>query len=373
MPPRTSADELPGNATRPTPPKGRCALGNPANRFARREVVPVDDGQDGPCDRPSSLLTTVTPEASRTIISRNDSPDIPFRTSINPYKGCEHGCVYCFARPTHSFLGLSPGLDFETRIFSKPDAAALLREALAKPGYRADVLVVGANTDAYQPVERELKITRSVLEVLQEHRHPVSIITKSHLVVRDVDILSEMAKDNLASVNHSITTLDPELARTMEPRAAAPGRRLDAMRTLAEAGVPVGVLASPMIPALNDSELERILEASAGAGARWANYILLRLPHEVKEIFGSWLETHYPRRAAHVLALIKDMRGGRPYDPAFGGRMRGSGPDADLLEKRFDVACRRLRLNERRIELDATQFRVPASDGHGPAQLPLFS
>jgi len=351
---------------------GRGAVSNPSGRFERFTREPVDDTDAyAPDDDPvPPLATTVTPEKTRNIIARNDSPDVGFDRSINPYKGCEHGCVYCFARPTHSFLGLSPGLDFETKIFSKPEAARLLREALAKPGYRADVLVVGANTDAYQPVERELKITRSVLEVLQAHRHPVSIITKSSLVVRDVDILSEMAKDNLASVNHSITTLDRTLARTMEPRAATPERRLAAMKTLADAGVPVGVLASPMIPALNDSELERILEASAAAGAQWANYILVRLPHELKQLFVEWLNRHYPARAEHVLSILRDMRGGRLYDPRFGERMRGQGPYAELLKTRFTVACRRLRLNQADRALDTSKFRVPARRG---AQRPLFS
>jgi len=335
---------------------------NPAGRFERfalelEEALP-------------RLDTVVIPEKTRTIIARNDSPDVGFDRSINAYKGCEHGCVYCFARPTHSYLGLSPGLDFETKIFSKPEAARLLRAELGKRGYRCATLALGTNTDPYQPVERELGITRSVIEVLLEHRHPVSVVTKSTLVLRDLDLLAAMARDNLASVFFSVTTLDPKLARTMEPRAATPLRRVEAMRTLAEAGVPVGVLASPMIPALNDAELERILETCAGAGARWANTILVRLPHEVKELFVAWLDTHFPQRAEHVLSLLRGMRGGKLYDPAFGERMCGKGPYAELLRKRFEVACRRLHLNETPRELDATLFRVPARRG---GQLPLFS
>jgi DNA repair photolyase len=358
--------------TEKEPRKGRGAVSNPSGRFERFQHEPVADADAyAPDDDPPRRLeTTITPEKTKNIIARNDSPDVGFDRSINPYKGCEHGCIYCFARPTHAFLGLSPGLDFETKIFSKPEAAQLLRRALAKPGYKAEVLVVGANTDAYQPAERDLKITRSVLEVLQEHRHPVSIITKSHLVVRDADILGEMARDNLASVNHSITTLDPQLARTMEPRAATPERRLAAMKTLAEADVPVGVLASPMIPALNDSELERILEAAATNGAQWANYILVRLPHELKELFSEWLSAHYPARAEHVLSILRDMRGGNLYDSRWGTRMRGQGPFADLLEKRFEVTCRKLGLNQTDRALNTTKFRVPAPH---TAQRRLFS
>ena len=349
------------------PRRGRGAITNPSGRFERFSVEPLPDALD---DEPLRRLeTTVIPEKTKRIIARNDSPDVGFDRSINPYKGCEHGCIYCFARPTHSFLGLSPGLDFETKIFSKPDAARLLRDELAKPGYRCDTIVVGANTDAYQPIERDLRITRSVIEVLAEHRHPVSFITKSSMIVRDLDLLSALAKENLASVNFSVTTLDPKLARTMEPRAATPLKRLEAMRTLADAGVPVGVLASPMIPALNDSELERILEAAAASGARWANYILVRLPHELKTLFSEWLTTHYPQRAAHVLSLLTEMRGGKLYDPRFGERMRGRGPYADLLEKRFEVTARRLKLNEEPRALDTSKFQVPARGG----QLRLFS
>ncbi|MGH9749020.1 MAG: PA0069 family radical SAM protein, partial [Candidatus Polarisedimenticolia bacterium] len=320
-----------------TPPRrGRGAVDNPAGRFEKRRVAPPEeiwwDEDEGP---PAAVPTTVTPETTRTILARNDSPDIGFDRSINPYKGCEHGCVYCFARPTHSYLGLSPGLDFETKIFSKPEAAALLRGELSRPGYRCAVIALGANTDPYQPAERRLRITRSILEVLLEFRHPVGIVTKSSLVLRDLDLLVAFAALRLASVYVSITTLDADLARRMEPRAASPARRLRTIQALARAGVPAGVLASPMIPGLNDPELERILEEAAAAGARSAGYILLRLPHEVKEIFTGWLEARYPLRAAKVLALIRETRGGNLYDPAFGERMRGSGPYADLLARRF--------------------------------------
>ena len=351
--------------------KGRGAVGNIEGRFETRRLRPEDYGWGAGDDEdaPPRLVTTVTPEKTRTILSRNDSPDIPFDRSINPYKGCEHGCVYCFARPTHSYLGMSPGLDFETKIFSKPEAARLLREELRRPGYRCDVIALGANTDAYQPVERDLNITRAVLEVLWEHRHPVGIVTKSSLVLRDLDLLAPMARQNLAAVFLSITTLDRGLARTMEPRAAAPHRRLETIKALSDAGVPAGVLASPMIPGLNDKELESILEAAAAAGARTAGYILLRLPHEVKEIFSEWLTTHYPLKAAHVLSLVRQTHGGRLYDSEFGTRMKGDGPYADLLRRRFETASRRLGLLKRDLDLDVTQFRVPPRAGD---QLGLF-
>ncbi len=348
--------------------KGRGAVGNIEGRFETRRLRPEDYGwgAGGEEDAPPRLPTTVTPEKTRTILSRNDSPDIPFDRSINPYKGCEHGCVYCFARPTHSYLGMSPGLDFETKIFSKPEAARLLREELRRPGYRCDVIALGANTDPYQPVERDLNITRAVLEVLWEHRHPVGIVTKSSLVLRDLDLLAPMARQNLAAVFLSITTLDRELARTMEPRAAAPQRRLETIKALSDAGVPAGVLASPMIPGLNDKELESILEAAAAAGARTAGYILLRLPHEVKEIFSEWLATHYPLKAGHVLSLVRQTHGGRLYDIEFGTRMKGNGPYAELLRRRFETASRRLGLLKRDLDLDVTQFRVPPRAGDQP-------
>ncbi len=289
---------------------GRGAVSNPTGRYERYRHETFDDGWATEDPSPRKIETKIVPEKSKSIIARNDSPDVPFDRSINPYKGCEHGCVYCFARPTHAYLGLSPGLDFESRIFSKPEAPALLRRELARPGYRCDVLALGANTDPYQPAEKRLELTRSILEVLEEHEHPVSIVTKSNLVLRDLDILASMARKRLAHVLISVTTLDRSLARTMEPRAPTPERRVEALRTLHDAGVPVGVLASPMIPGLNDSELEAILEACSEAGAVYANYILIRLPLEVQGLFVEWLETHYPTKAARVLGLIKETREG---------------------------------------------------------------
>ena len=348
--------------------KRRGAISNRAGRFERFRVEALTDAAEieSALDRdwePPPIRTTVTPEITRTIITRNESPDIPFDRSINPYKGCEHGCVYCFARPTHSYLGMSPGLDFETRIFSKPDAAAVLREELRKPGYRCQIMALGSNTDPYQPAERELRITRSVLDVLAEHNHPVGIVTKSTLVLRDLDLLADMAKRNLAGVMISITTLNGDLARRMEPRAASPARRLATIRSLAEAGVPVGVLSSPMIPGLNDLELESILRAASEAGAVSAGYTLLRLPLEIKDLFAEWLHEHYPLRADHVLALVRSTREGRLNDPEFGSRMRGSGAYAELLRRRFDVARRRYRLDKGRAVLDTGQFRVPPRAG----------
>ena len=336
---------------------------NVPGRFERFQVIAFDDGWGGLETGPPRPATTVTPELSRTILSHNDSPDVPFDVSINPYKGCEHGCVYCFARPTHAFLDLSPGLDFETRIFSKPRAPELLRKALRRPGYRPSTLALGVNTDAYQPIERKLRITRSILEVLDEFRHPVAIVTKSNMVLRDLDLLGPMAQAGRAAVFVSVTTLDRDLAHRMEPRAPTPHRRLDAIAGLKEAGVPVGVMASPMIPGLNDTELEKILEAAAEAGASTASYILLRLPHELKQLFGEWLDAHYPDRAGKILGRLREMRGGRLYDSSFRSRMCGEGPHALLLRRRFEVACRRLGLDAERRELDCGQFRVPPRAG----------
>lgn len=346
------------------PRKGRGATINPPGRYERRVVVP--DGEPLWPDEEATLPpipTTVLPERTRSILTANDSPDIPFDRSINPYRGCEHGCVYCFARPTHAYVGLSPGLDFETKIFSKPAAAELLRRELSKPSYRPEVIALGANTDPYQPVERKLRITRGILEVLAEFRHPVSIVTKSAAVVRDLDLLTPMAAERLAHVYVSVTTLDPELARTMEPRASTPARRLEAVRALRRAGVPVGVLASPMIPGLNDEELERILEASAAAGATSASYTLVRLPLEVREIFAAWLDRHAPTKAPRVLALIRETHGGKLYDARWGARLRGAGPVAELIARRFEVACRRLGLSCRPEPLDTARYRVPRSRG----------
>jgi DNA repair photolyase len=341
-------------------PRGRGAARNVKNRFERLETVPVEEGLTGPESDPR---TTLIEDRARSIIARNDSPDVPFDRSINPYRGCEHGCSYCFARPSHAYLDLSPGLDFETKILFKPNAAELLRKELAKRGYVCRAMAMGTNTDPYQPAERGLGLTRRILEVLKDHRHPVTIVTKSALVLRDLDLLAPMASDRLASVHLSITTLDPELARDMEPRAAAPSRRLETVHQLACAGVPVGVLASPMVPGLNDAELDSILEAAKRAGASSAGYLLIRLPHEVRELFVDWLERTYPTKADKVLAHIREMRGGELNDPRFVERHTGEGPLAELMRRRFELACKRLGLNRDRFELDTSRFRVPGRPG----------
>ena len=357
--------------------KGRGATFNPANRFRAHARESYDDGWqpagESGDDALPPLRTVVTIQRARTIIAHNDSPDIPFTQSINPYQGCEHGCIYCYARPSHAYLDLSPGIDFETKLFAKPDAAALLRAELAKPGYRCDPIALGTNTDPYQPIERDWKVTRSVLEVLAEHEHPFTIVTKSALVERDIDIIAPMAARRMARVYVSITTLDGELARRMEPRATAPHRRLQALKTLSAAGIPVGVMVAPLVPQLNDRDLEAILEAAASSGAQAAGWVLIRLPREVAPLFRAWLDTHYPQRAAHVMSLIRQMRGGQDYDAAFGTRMRGNGEFAALLAKRFDIACRRLGLNRGREHtgLDTTRFRPPALANH-PRQRSLF-
>ena len=328
-----------------------------------------DDGWDRPLeDDARRPQTTVTAERVKSIISRNDSPDIPFTQSINPYRGCEHGCVYCYARPSHAYLNLSSGLDFETRLFAKVNAAQVLREELAKPGYGCSAITIGANTDAYQPAERSWKITRAVLEVAAQCNQPVYIITKNALVERDLDILVPMAEKNLAGVFVSVTTLDHDLARRMEPRASAPARRIEAIRRLAQAGVPVGVMVAPIVPVLTDAETEQILEAASEAGALSAGYVLMRLPYEVKTLFKDWLAQHYPLKAEHVMSRVKQLRDGRENDPQFGTRMRGSGKFADLLRLRFDKACQRLGLNRQRRTLVTTLFRPPRLDG----QMDLF-
>ncbi len=334
-------------------------------RFEGVEREPFDDGWTREDEPAASLQTQVTEERARSIIARNDSPDVPFDQSINPYRGCEHGCVYCYARPSHAYLELSPGLDFETRLFAKVNAAALLREELSKPGYKPSPVSLGANTDCYQPIERSYRITRSIIEVLAECEHPFTIVTKSALVERDLDILGPMARKNLVKVFVSIGSLDRVLARKLEPRAASPQRRLDTVKRLAEAGVPVGVMVAALIPALNDKTLEQVLEAAAAAGATMAGYTLLRLPNELKGLFKEWLAAHYPERAGHVMSIVRQMRGGRENDPNFGTRMTGTGNYAELIEKRFEIACRRLGLNgeERgtaaRRELDCSRFRPP--------------
>ena len=364
----------------PSPPlKGRGATFNPANRFRADVREHCDDGwEPGRADEDSAPppRTTVTIQRARSIIARNDSPDVPFTQSINAYQGCEHGCIYCYARPSHAYLDLSPGIDFETRLYVKPDAAALLRAELAQPGYRCDPIALGTNTDPYQPIEREWRVTRSVLEVLAEHDHPFTIVTKSALVERDIDIIAPMAARRMARVYLSITTLDRELARRMEPRAAAPQRRLQALQTLAAAGIPVGVMVAPIIPQLSDRDLEAILAAAAAHGARGAGWVLIRLPREVAPLFREWLNAHYPQRAAHVMSIITQMRGGREYDSAFGSRMRGGGEFAALLERRFNIACRRLGLNSGNDHagLDTSRFRPPLTlRGDDGRQRDLFA
>jgi len=344
--------------------RGRGAVSNPAVRFESTSRDSFDDGWGGIEDLVDlpPLPTTVLRDASRSAMAWNDSPDIGFDRSLNPYRGCEHGCVYCYARPSHAYLGHSPGLDFETLLYAKPELPALLEKELRKPGYTAKPVALGANTDPYQPIERGLAITRGVLEVLERFGHPVTIVTKSAGVLRDLDILRRLASRNLVQVCLSVTTLDPALARRMEPRAATPSRRLQAVAALAQAGVPVGVLAAPMIPGINDAELESILEAGAKAGATRAGYVLLRLPLEIKQLFEEWLATHYPDRAAKVLSLVRQTRGGKLYDSRFGVRQEGTGPYADLLARRFRVATDRLGLTGTRTRqqaLDCGQFRVP--------------
>jgi DNA repair photolyase len=346
------------------PSKGRGATINPEGRFESRVRESVDDGWDTQLgEELPKLETTVTEEIAKSIIARNESPDVGFNQSINPYRGCEHGCVYCYARPTHAYLNLSPGLDFETKLFAKVNAAELLREELARPGYQCDVIALGANTDPYQPIEKEYRITRGILEVLAEFEHPVGIVTKSSMVERDLDLLAPMARKNLASVFVSITTLDHELARHLEPRATAPQRRLQTIKKLSEAGVPCGVLVAPVIPFLTDSAVEKVLEAAREAGASMAGYVLLRLPYEVKDLFKAWLDEHYPLKASHVMSRVKDMRGGKEYDSQFDSRMRGEGEFADLLAKRFKLACQRLGFNRNRGSLDTARFRPPQRGG----------
>lgn len=343
------------------PIKGRGAASYVDGRYAVTVARGEDDGwgsvyedlSDAP--RPQ---TRVTEERARSIVSRNDSPDIAQSASVNPYRGCEHGCVYCFARPSHAYLDLSPGLDFETRLFAKTNAAEQLQVELARPGYRCVPLALGINTDSYQPIERRYRIARSLIEVLHATSHPFSIITKSAGVVRDLDLIAPMAERGLASVAFSVTTLDNHLSSRMEPRAAAPHARLKAMKTLADAGVPVGVLVAPVIPMINDRELEHILEAAREHGATSAGYVLLRLPHELKQVWREWLQLHYPDRAAHVMSLIQQMRGGKDYDSNFGTRMRGEGPYAQLIAQRFAKAHRRLGFDAPPA-LDTRQFKAP--------------
>ena len=363
-------DDLPENGYLQAPlvpRRGRGAVVNVKHRFEADQRDAVDDGWVAPEEALPALRTQVAVERARKILSRNDSPDIPFDRAINPYRGCEHGCVYCFARPTHAYLGWSPGLDFETRLVAKSNAVEALRAELARPGYKVDVVNIGSATDAYQPIERQWKLTRGLLELLLETRHPVSLVTKGGLVARDIDLLARLAELNLVAVYVTITTLDGEVARTLEPRAAAPWRRLEAVRELTAAGVPVGVSLAPVIPFITDEQIEHVLEAAAGAGARVAFYTMLRLPWEVKAVFLDWLEAHFPDRKAKVLHCIEDLRGGKLNDPRFGNRMRGQGIWADLINQRFKRAARRFGLSGNRIDLETGLFRPPARDGRGPA------
>src|SRR5271168_4648400 len=348
--------------------RGRGAQSNESGRFEAEARVAFDDGWQS-LDELPPFKTTVALDTARKVITRNDSPDIGFDRSINPYRGCEHGCVYCFARPTHAFLGLSPGLDFESRLFAKPDAPQLLEKELAAQDYEPRMIAIGTNTDPYQPIERERNIMRGILEVLERAAHPVGIVTKSALVTRDIDILARMAKRNLAKVAISVTTLDPKLARTMEPRASTPMRRLEALRQLVEAGVPASTLVAPVIPALNDAEIERILDAVAAAGVRHAGYVLLRLPLEVRDLFREWLVANFPDRYRHVFKLIRDMRGGKDYDTTFGTRMTGTGPIAWMIGRRFEVACERLGFNVTSVKTTTEHFKRPQAASE---QLSLF-
>lgn len=343
--------------------RGRGAVSNASGRYEKESRVLIDDGWNSEEEEDASLKTEILRDSARTIITRNNSPDISFSQSINPYKGCEHGCIYCFARPTHAYLGFSPGADFESKIFTKPNAAELLRKELASPKYVPQVLAIGTNTDPYQPIEKKLRIMRSILEVLWEFKHPVGIVTKNAGILRDIDILAPMAEAGLAKVALSVTTLDRKLARTMEPRASTPPRRIEAIKTLASVGIPTAVMFAPVIPALNDEELETVLETAKDAGARSAGYVLLRLPLEIKDLFREWLEANEPGRAKHVMSLIRSMRGGKDYDAQWNTRMRGTGPYAEMIARRFHLAVRRFGLNTDHRPLDTRQFKRPAQPG----------
>jgi DNA repair photolyase len=350
--------------------RGRGAQSNASGRYEAEARVAFDDGWQSLDDLPP-FTTTVAKDTARKVITRNDSPDISFDRSINPYRGCEHGCVYCFARPTHAYLGLSPGLDFESKLYMKPDAPELLERELSAARYTPRVIAIGTNTDPYQPIERRFELMRRILEVLERAGHPVGIVTKSALVTRDIDILSRMAKRNLVKVALSVTTLDPKLARVMEPRAPTPPRRLEALRQLSAAGIPTCVMVAPVVPAINDSEIERILDAAAAAGVQGAGYVLLRLPLEVRDLFSEWLKENFPDRHDHVFALIRQMRGGKDYDASFGKRMTGAGPYAWMIGRRFETACARLGLNVNKVKLTTEHFKPPRA-GQNTAQLSLF-
>lgn len=362
--------ELSGtHGAHPDARRGRGALGNPSGRYEREHRETFDDGWDNVDLPPPPLRTQVLKDTSRTIIARNTSPDIPFDRSINPYRGCEHGCIYCFARPTHAWLGMSAGLDFESKIFMKPDAAALLDKALRAPNYDCRTMAMGTNTDPYQPLERRFQVTRSILQVLQKFNHPVGIVTKSALITRDIDILGPMAAVNMARCAVSVTTLDAKLARLMEPRASTPARRIDAIRRLSAAGIPTAVMFAPLIPALNDHEMESVLETARDAGATSAGYVMLKLPLEVRDLFQEWLTEAVPDKAKHIMTLIRALRGGKDYDPEWHTRMSGTGPFAELMRNRFTVTCKKLGLNARSYRMDFSKFKPPPRPGD---QLSLF-
>ncbi|HEX2558867.1 PA0069 family radical SAM protein [Phenylobacterium sp.] len=349
--------------------RGRGARSNASGRYESQVREAFDDGWELDEALPEQIATTVEPERAKTIIAKNDSPDVGFSRSINPYRGCEHGCTYCYARPAHAYMGLSPGIDFETKLFFKPEAGRLLEAELSAPRYKPEIIHIGGNTDPYQPQERRLRVTREVMEVLTRFRHPFSVITKSALIVRDIDLLSEMAGLGLARVAISVTSLDRKLSRSMEPRAATPERRIEAIRQLSAAGVPVTVMFAPVIPGLNDHELEGVLQRCAEAGAKGAGYVALRLPLEIKDLFREWLESDHPDRAARVMSLVRQMRGGRDYDVHWFKRMKGEGPIAELTSRRFAAAKRRYGLSYELTPLDLTQFRVPSRPGD---QIDLF-
>jgi len=355
--------------TLPLPIRGRGARSNASGRFEADTVEAFDDGWTTDDAEPTQFRTTVTAEQARVIISRNDSPDIGFSASINPYRGCEHGCIYCYARPAHAFMGLSPGLDFESKLFFKPHAASLLEAELRNPRYRPERIHIGGNTDPYQPEERKLRITRGLIEVLLRFRHPFSVITKSALILRDLDLLAAAGRERLVRVAISVTSLDRKLARSMEPRAATPEKRIEAIRKLTAAGVPVTVMFAPAIPGLNDHELEVVLERAAQAGATGAGYVALRLPLEIKDQFREWLESDHPDRARRVMSLVRQMRGGKDYDAQWGSRIRGEGPISDLLNARFKAARKRYGLEGPRLPTDISRFRVPPRTGD---QIDLF-
>ena len=368
VPSATPAGDFVGTTVDRDRRRGRGAQSNASGRYEPTARIAFDDGWKSLEELPP-FATTVTEEKARKIITRNESPDISFDRSINPYRGCEHGCVYCFARPTHAYMGLSPGLDFESKLFVKPDAPELLERELSAPGYEPRVMAIGTNTDPYQPIERRYEVMRRILEVLDRANHPVGIVTKSALVQRDIDILARMARRNLVKVALSVTTLDARIARTMEPRAATPLRRLETLRRLSEAGVPTSVMVAPVIPALNDAEIERILDAASAAGVKEAGYVLLRLPLEVRDLFREWLMANFPDRYRHVFALIREMRGGKDYDSTWGRRMKGSGPHAWMIGRRFETACARLGLNQSKTRLSTASFIPPRRSAE---QLSLF-